>query len=246
MELAAAICAAWSRCIELTHDLRPGEELVLEAVLGNDPGEIDLARHRGALAATDLVTVLDALSPMVTTGAIARQQDHLLMLHAAALADPASGATVLLVGESGAGKTTAAATLGAHLGYLSDETAGIRLDHSMVAYPKPLSMRRDAAAPKEQVSPADAGLLSPPASCHVAGLLLLARDPDHVGDAVVEDVPMVQALVALATQTSFLSRQRRPLHRLAALVEAASGARRVRYRDSADLLPVVLHTLEVQ
>ena len=98
---------------------------------------------------------------------------------------PSTGATVLLVGASGAGKTTSAEILGRRLGYLSDETAGLRPDHSVVAYPKPLSVRRDQAAPKEQVAPGALGLLRPPAACHVAGLLLLQRDPHLEGAAVI-------------------------------------------------------------
>ncbi len=218
--------------------------MVVEALLDSDPAAVDAARRRGALASSDPVTVLEALSPAVTMAAITRMQDSLLMLHAAALADPATGATALLVGASGAGKTTAAGILGRQLGYLSDETAGLRADHSVVPYPKPLSVRRDQTAPKEQVAPGALGLVHPPAACHVAGLLLLQRDPHLEGAAVSEEVPILHALVELAVQSSYLASHPRPLHRLAAVVRAAGGAHRVRYREAEDLVPVVHHLLE--
>ena len=59
---------------------------------------------------------MDRLSPMVTEIAITERRDDLLMFHACALADPATGDTVLLFGPSGPGKTTVARTLGTELG----------------------------------------------------------------------------------------------------------------------------------
>ncbi len=205
-ELAETVRVAWERCLApSTRAEGSADPVVIEALLDSDPGAVDAARRRGALASSDLGTLLEALSPAVTMAAITRMRERLLMLHAAALADPMTGATVLLVGASGAGKTTAAEILGRQLGYLSDETAGLRPDNSVVAYPKPLSVRRDQSAPKEQVAPGALGLLRPPAACHVVGLLLLQRDPHLDGAAVTEDVPILHALVELAVQSSYLA-----------------------------------------
>ena len=55
----------------------------------------------------------------------------------------------------------------------------------------------------------------------------------------MEEVPILHALVELAVQSSYLRSQPHPLHRLAAVVEAAGGAHRVRYREAEDLIPVV-------
>ena len=244
-ELAEAVRVAWERCVAPpTRDEGSADPVVIDVFLDSDPAAVDAARRRGALASSDRGAVLEALSPAVTMAAITRRQDSLLMLHAAALADRVTGATVLLVGASGAGKTTSAEILGRQLGYLSDETAGLRPDHSVVPYPKPLSVLRDRAAPKEQVAPDALGLLCPPAACHVAGLLLLERDPHLEGAAVAEEVPILHALVELAVQSSYLARQPKPLHRLAAVVGAAGGAQRVRYREAEDLIPVVRQLLE--
>ena len=134
--------------------------MVIEALLDSDPAAVDAARRRGALASSDPDSVLESLSPAVTMAAITRMQDSPAdAARGCTRRSRLTGATVLLVGASGAGKTTSAQILGRRLGYLSDETAGLRPDLSVVAYPKPLSVRRDQAAPKEQVAPDALGLL---------------------------------------------------------------------------------------
>ncbi|KQQ05575.1 hypothetical protein ASF42_03125 [Rathayibacter sp. Leaf294] len=98
----------------------------------------------------------------VTLRAIEAAQGSLLMLHACALADP-SGATVVFVGPSGRGKTTAAATLGRSYGYVTDETTGITPDGRILPYEKPLLIRTAEGMPKRPFSPDELGLLPAPA-----------------------------------------------------------------------------------
>jgi ABC-type cobalamin/Fe3+-siderophores transport system ATPase subunit len=163
------------------------------------------------------------------------------MLHAAAVADVESGATAVLLGPSGAGKTTLAATLGRRFGYLTDETAAIDDDLQVLPFPKPLSvLPASGARVKAQVSPDDLGLLEPgPAPYPVRALVLLDRAAHHEGPPVVEPVATIDALPWLAAQTSYSALLERPLHRLAAVAQAAGGVRRVTYAEAADLIPVV-------
>ena len=233
--LATQLVRAWARCL-VSDDASPAVEV--RAVL--DPAAVPMVSE-DAVEGSDAAVVMDALVPLITRRAIEQQAGKLLMLHAAAVADVESGATALLVGPSGAGKTTLAATLGRRFGYLTDETAAVDDDLQVLPYPKPLSVLPASGAPvKDQVSPDDLGLLAPgPAPYPVRALVLLDRVTHHEGPPVVEPVATVDALPWLAAQTSYSALLERPLHRLAAVAQAAGGVRRVTYAEAADLIPVV-------
>src|ERR671912_297894 len=112
-ELAAAVREAWRDALT---DREAGVSPLTVAIGTNTPAQV-----RGA----DIEEVLHHLSPAVTTHALVARAGQLMMLHAAALADPRTGATAVLVAASGTGKTTASRTLGKRFIYLSDETAAI-------------------------------------------------------------------------------------------------------------------------
>jgi hypothetical protein len=237
--LAEEIRRVWSRC------LVPGDgaaavtpDAAVRVVVDDDPRLVAEARAGGAVASGVPAEVMHGLSPVVTLAAIEHQAGRLMMLHACGLADPASGRTVALVAASGTGKTTAARRVGTTLGYVSDETIAVRADGTVAPYPKPLSVV-DAAGGwvKQQVSLDELGLIAAPAQCRLAGLAMLVRDGAE--QAWLEPVTTVESLAALAPQTSYLSRIPQPLHRLAAMVEAAGGLRLLHYRDSEQLPPVV-------
>lgn len=192
-------------------------------------------------AGADPVPVLDRLSPQVTVAAIDARAGELVMLHAAGLADPATGRTVGLVAPSGTGKTTACRTLAGSRGYVTDETLGIRPDGSIAAYRKPLSVRDGDAPFKDQV-PVDE-LATPPDRCELAGLAILARDDS--AEPWVETMSTVRALAALAPESSYLARVPDPLHRLASLVEGVGGLKVLHYREAADLEPLIDEMLAV-
>lgn len=185
----------------------------------------------------DVETTMHHLSSALTLEVVERQAGRLWMLHAAALADPESGATVLLVAPSGTGKSTAARTLARRWGYVTDETAGIAADGRVVAHPKPLSIVRPGTSVKAQVSPADAGLVRPDAAPWLAGIVIIERD----GATPVATAPVrtAVALARLGEQTSYLARMERPLSFMASLIERAGGVRRARYREAAELEPLV-------
>jgi hypothetical protein len=199
---------------------------------------------------TDAVEVLDSdvesalhhLSPAVTTAAIDARAGQLAMLHAAALADPVTGRTAVLVAASGTGKTTASVTLGKRFAYLTDETSAITPDGVVLPYRKPLSII-DGGHLKKQVAPSDLGLLTTDRECRLAALLVIERDPQYEGDPVVEPLETVDAIAAIAPQSSYLPSMDKPLHRLAELIHLVGGAKRVRYAESSDLEPVLTRLL---
>ncbi|MCY4726593.1 hypothetical protein NYO98_09920 [Nocardioides sp. STR2] len=193
---------------------------------------------------TDVASALHYLSPAVTTAAIDSRAGELVMLHAAALADPATGRTAVLVAASGTGKTTASVTLGKTFAYLTDETSAITPDGVVLAYRKPLSII-DGGHLKKQVAPSELGLLTSERECRLGALLVIERDPRHEGEPVVERLETVDAIAAIAPQSSYLPSMDKPLHRLAELIHLVGGARHVRYAESADLTPVLSELLAV-
>jgi hypothetical protein len=224
-DVLRAVRVAWSRCL-----CEPLATPAATLTLSLEPGPgVDVT-------AADVPRLLHHLSPAVTMRAIGHQAGRLLMLHAAGLADPGTGHAVALVAPSGTGKTTAAARLGLELGYLTDETVGVRADGTVAPYPKPLSVLGEEGPVKAQSSPDDLGLLTG-GDASLRGLAILARDGSTRG--WVEEVPLVEALTRLGPETSYLSRLARPLHRLASTVDAAGGLKVLHYADR-DQLPALV------
>ncbi len=160
------------------------------------------------------------------------------MLHAAALADPDTGATAVLIAASGTGKTTAASTLGRHLVYVTDETAGIDRDGVLVPHRKPLSIVRSGHL-KDQVSPTTLGLLVSDRPCHLAAMLVIERDPEHSGAPDVRVLHTIDALAAHSTPSLVAGPTRPPLQRIVALIETVGGVRHVRYAEASTLEPIL-------
>ena len=238
-ELHAAVADAWRDCAAPAHQDAAPVDVLVDVLLDDDDELVRRARLEGMTAATSLEQVLHDLSPVVTEAVITRNAGDLFMLHAAGLAAPGSGACVALVAPSGTGKTTAARVLGRELGYVSDETVGIAPDRAVVAYPKPLSViERSGSGLKTQSAASVLGLRRAPDRLTLAGILFLDRDPSRT-ELRVEPVPTLRALAALAPQTSYLARLPAPLHRVADLLQATGGLRRVRYREAEELVDVV-------
>lgn len=237
-ELHDELVRAWSAALAPVGRLDETPAIVLDVVLDDDADTVARGRTAGAVAGSDPVAVLDEVSTRVTQVCLEQKVGTAWLVHACALADPATGATVVLVAPSGTGKTTAALTLGRSLGYLTDETAVIGLDGRLEPFAKPLSLLVDGRRPKRQVSPDELDLLPAPPAARLAAVALLRRDPQAEG-VRVEQVPMVEALPLLAEQTSSLHLLERPLHTVADLVNARGGVRRLVYAEAADLLPVV-------
>ena len=233
--MADLISTAWDQCLADPGALPASR--VVEVFLDDDEEAVGGARDQGMLADSDELRIMHWLSSKVTVEAITAHFGELWMLHACAVADPTTGATAVLVAPSGAGKTTAATALGRHFGYLTDETAAIRPDGTLLPYPKPLSVLVDGQGPKRQHSPTDLGLQAAPCAPWLAAIALLDRTGS--GAPSVEAVRTVEALPALAEQTSALQLLERPLHLVADHLHRTGGLRRITYREADDLVPVV-------
>ena len=215
--VAETLAEPWRRC------LRPADVTTSVQI---DVPEFD-----------SLDATLEWLSSEVTLQAIDARSRDLWMLHAAGVADPDTGATVALVGPSGAGKTTASRTLSQRFGYVSDETVGIDATGAVLPYPKPLSVVQPGQLHKRQVSPDELGLFEAPTACRLAGIVLLNRVEGASVD--VRAVPLGESLVRLAEQTSYVARIDSPLRTMAAQVERTGGVIEVTYAEADELVPVV-------
>ncbi|QLD12239.1 PqqD family peptide modification chaperone [Microbacterium oleivorans] len=182
-----------------------------------------------------LEAALAGLSQAVTLAAIEARRGELWMLHAGAVADE-HGNVVAIVGPSGRGKTTATRALGAHFGYVTDETLAVAPDGTVLPYRKPLSIIEDAAADKAQRSASELGLGPlPPAALRLSAIVLLDRVPGGSDEPVVTPFPLVEALPELVEQTSYLGELPEPLTRIAAHAAAVGGIHRVTYSEAIDL-----------
>ena len=214
--LADAVAVAWHDAISEKEPTVPPVTVAvgLDAAAQIRGGDIDEALH--------------FLSPAITLHAIAARAGQLVMLHAAALADPQTGATAVLVAASGTGKTTAARILGGQFIYLSDETAAITHHGRVLAHRKPLSIiETPGKALKTQLAASALGLDTSSRDCRLGALVVIERAPDHPDTPTVNRLEPVDAIAAIAPQTSYLPSLDRPLHRLAEVIDLAGGAHHV-------------------
>ncbi len=188
----------------------------------------------------DAVTGMHLLSQQITSTAIDARAGEAIMLHAAAIANPESGATLAVVGASGAGKTTWVQIHGSNRRYLSDETVLITPDLTMVGVPKPLSLGESGTL-KQQLAPEQFGLAQTDGTERLAGLWLLDRD--GTAPAQLTAVELLDALPLLAHQASYLAAMDQPLQQLAAVVTACGGLSRAQYREAADLADLVAEAI---
>lgn len=190
----------------------------------------------------DVERRLETLSTTVTLDALVHNRGRLMMLHAAGIALD-DGRVIAFVGPSGRGKTTLSRTLAKQYGYVSDET--IAFDHELrvLPYRKPLSVVR-AGAPKDQVSPADAGLRElPDADLTLAAIVLLERDPAATVPEI-EHLHFADAAPLLAAQSSYLIEYEGTVCALAELCDRVAGVRLLRYAEAADVPAVIDALLE--
>jgi hypothetical protein len=177
-----------------------------------------------------------ALASRLTGDGIRRLRGRYVMLHACGVSDDA-GRVLALVARSGSGKTTAATHLGRlGFGYVTDETVAIDPSGEVLPYPKPLSVvdAEFAGGPKVQHGPDDLGLGRPPASLHLARLVLIDRKPGHEQGARLERLPLLDGLLELIPQTSSLSHLHRPLQTTCRLLDTSGGLYRLSYTEIDD------------
>ncbi|WP_426623024.1 hypothetical protein ACPPVW_10225 [Leifsonia sp. McL0607] len=222
---AVAFCSvfetAWGQLLD--DDGSPADGEISVVVL--DATERTIAGH---MASVESQITLTAIRGNLGAG---------LLLHAAAMTDE-SGAAILLVGPSGAGKTTAVLHFGRYHGYVTDEIALIRRCGVVTPYPKPLSLARPSTAAKAQLSPRELHLTPTPAGePEVARIVLLDRRPDAGERALASRLDLANGIFALVPHISSLTATARPLVALARLIARVGGVERLAYRSIDDLDP---------
>jgi hypothetical protein len=236
-EVAERLRSLWELCTP-TGDRagRSAPDATVRVVFDSDPAVTALAAGAGHVSGERLEDLLQILTQRITLAAIDAQAGRQLMLHAACLADPRSGAAAAFVAPGGTGKTTFVRTHAVGRWYVTDETTVVREDGTVVPYPKPLSVRRTPDSLfKDETAPRAVGLRPPEDPVRLVALGLLERDERHLGPPVVERLDTLDAVLALVPQTSHLPELERPLQRLAALCESLGGVHRVTYREAADV-----------
>lgn len=181
----------------------------------------------------NIATTLNTVSALVTRELISAQTGKLMMAHACGLSHPDTGDSIIFVAKGGTGKTTIAQRFGSQFGYLSDETIGFTADRRIHPYPKPLSVRV-ADSVKVEKSPQELGLIRP----HTAPVLKQIVVLERVSTATalqVTNLSTLDAIQALANQTSSLSLFPDSLQQLAQVIEATAGVQHWRYWDVAQL-----------
>ena len=227
---AERIRTAWRHC--LVDPSRPAPAVVRLTV---DPQAKPSVGESGILA-PDTATALELLSQVVTVQAIDARAGQLLMLHAAAVAAPDTGATLAVVGSSGMGKSTWLLTHGPGRRYLSDETVAVHGDLRVESLAKPVSVLTGGA--KDQLDPSDLHMGKANGSEHLAGIWLLDRQEQHVV-AHLEPIDVLDALPLLAEHASHLPVTPRPLHLMASVLDGCRGLQIAHYREASDLTAFV-------
>ncbi|MDQ0767965.1 hypothetical protein QF031_000714 [Pseudarthrobacter defluvii] len=244
----ASMSIAWARCISGSLEpLLPPEPMEPSAgsqfTVSATCASMKYGDGTFQLEAASFEELAENLTSRLTVSAILANAGELTMLHACGVADPDTGAVVALVAKSGTGKTTAASVLARTYGYVTDETVAIAWDGSVVPYPKPLSVKQGAGAPKRQAGPDEFGLQPAPAMPFIQSIVLLNRvQGERPVAPVLKRVPLADALLALIPESSSQAEFLDPLQSLCRLIESVGGVWQVTYSEAADL-PTVLEPL---
>ncbi|MCB4208003.1 ATP-binding protein [Arthrobacter sp. UM1] len=260
-EDAERIRSSWSRCLapDQTSDPAPAavaapgsaaRRLALDALAearSAHAAAVWVSGSEGEPSLAEGATVAEleqSLASTVTLAAINARVGLNPMLHAAGLADPATGRAVALVAPSGTGKTTACRVLGQRFSYLTDETVFID-DGAVLPYPKPLSVIEVQGEPKAQRSPDELGLGATVrgARLHAVAILERVDAADLPSDVEVTRIPTADAVHQLVPQMSGAPSMRGPISAVIDLIESVGGLVRIAYSDSAALEPVVARLL---
>lgn len=181
----------------------------------------------------------------VTLQLIEMRAGELLMLHAAGIADPQTGAVTALIANSGTGKTTAAQRLCANdFGYITDETVAVTASGTVLPFPKPLSVIVDGEEHKHQHGPDELGLLPAPPHPTLRRLVLLSRDSAHEGPPQLRQVDLLDGILQMLPQLSYLTRLPDPLALIVSHVRSCGGIHHLLYRDIQDCVRVLTELAE--
>lgn len=243
-ELAEHLTGAWAWC-----DCRavlPGaiiDQPLVRALLDEAPARVKSARGDTVVAGSSLSEVAGLLTPTITAAALEAASGEMVLLHAAAVADPETGRTVILVGPSGTGKSTAAVTLTGPTGsftYVTDETVALGHDLIPQSFAKPLSLLPPGQDwGKEQHAPADLRLRRAPRDLTLAAIVFLERSLPAGEEPIVLRLAHHETIARLGENSSYLRLLERPVHRLTEVARATGGGVLVGYHEATDLAPVI-------
>ncbi|MSS44843.1 hypothetical protein FYJ43_01975 [Cutibacterium sp. WCA-380-WT-3A] len=180
-----------------------------------------------------------ALTQQITRQLISRQIGQLLMFHAGAVCHPITGDSVVFIAPGGTGKTTLTTHLGRRYGYISDETVAIEPGTWRIhPYPKPLSTRiPQLSGQKAELSPDDLNLKPSHPDPHASHLILLTRCGSSPKLTMIES--QLDAMTAIAEQSSSIYKLPKPLHLLADLMSHTGGVWRAQYAEHDTLEPFI-------
>lgn len=191
----------------------------------------------GAFAslAIDAPASLESATQRITRQLVELQWGNLLMLHAGAVADPSTGRTLAYVAPSGTGKSTLTRLLGREFGYVTDETVGVEPQSlAVLPYPKPITWAEERGARKVEHAPESMGLQVCPPRPHLARLAVLRRT--GIATPTFTELSTVEAMEAVAPETSSLAKLPSALHLLASVFERVGGVTLIEYGEATDIL----------
>lgn len=233
---AAEVATLWEH-LRVADGAEPPRFELDFALAGSEP-------PAGTLPLPALPSATYTVSGHVTREVIRSLIGTRLLLHAASVSHPELG-TVVMVGASGAGKSTAAAHLGRAGRYITDELTILDPESFVITpYPKPVSRLDLELGAKRDHALSTLGLggrgLSDPAGPDTAVpsavvLLHRIRDDEDSASSAISRVPLPEALVRIVPQTSSLEKLPGGLAALATLLATTGGALEVRYREASEL-----------
>ena len=194
----------------------------------------------------DLAHVAYRASGEITRRILAYLVGTRMLLHSGVVDHDRHG-VILLIGKSGAGKSTATRLLARSGRYLSDELAVIHPDTGAITpYPKPLSIANAPGNPKSDHTLASQGLTAGKSTAAPDHVLLLHRLHEEIADATaapaqLRRLTLGEALPRIIAESSSMWRVPHPLERLARLLEKTGGALEATYREAEQLGELLEH-----
>lgn len=185
---------------------------------------------------------LSTLSDEVTHRVIAHRRGQAWMVHAGGIADE-HGRVCMLVGPSGAGKTTAVRRLSRAFAYVSDENVTVDDDGRVHPYRKPLSVVVSGEPWRCEIPPRALRLVDlPDGDLRLGVIVLLRRSSGAPATPHPTPLDTLTAIEEISRQSSSLVCLPSPLATIADHIRRAPVFR-LEYRDNTDLRPRIAELL---